>query len=433
MKGDGPSVFHPAGVLLGAVLTAITMFLAEMFLGPLVSRAMSTPEERMISIVHGRLLESYVSPTDPEWLMHRAVEGMVDGLNDPYTVFVGPEQMADLEEESSGQLIGIGVILDGRGNRVRYPLPGGPAEDAGLLPGDLILGVDGEDVTSLPDGEVAQRIKGPLHTTVQLEVQRHGGELYSTQVLRRPVPRGTVGKVAMVDPERGIGRIRISGFSRTTPAELDEALGDLQRQGLRGLVLDLRFNTGGLLDAAVEVAARFLNGGVVCHLRTRGSRSDVRVANPDRAIADDIPLVVLLNGGSASGSEVVAGALRDRGAAVLAGSKSFGKGVFQEVHRYPGGDFAIKFTAGYYVTPAGRILEGHIDQHRAGGLEPDLAVPVDEATMETVYLWLAYEEPPEEYRDAVYQLFPRVAAYAAPADPVLDSAVQHLQLVLEGA
>ncbi|MDP6128961.1 MAG: S41 family peptidase [Planctomycetota bacterium] len=422
---------HPLGILVGSVLTGIGVFVAETFLGPILTRSMTPPEERILGMVHERLLSSYVEPKDPEWLMHRAVEGMLDGLDDPYTYFVGPEDLQRLDEDSTGKLIGIGVILDGSTGIVRYPHPDGPAELAGIAPGDRFLSVDGLDVTQMTTDQIVQAIKGPRGTATRLGLERQNGTLYETEVVRQPVQRTTVGRVELLDRDAGIGHIHIRSFARTTPAELDQALDQLYSTELRGLVLDLRFNTGGLLDAAVNIASRFLKGGPVCSLQVRDGDDLVRVADAKLSRAADIPLVVLLNRRSASGSEVLAGALRDRGAAILVGEQSYGKGVYQQVHRYRTGNFALKFTAGYYLTPSGRILEGNTDHSRGGGLLPDLPVAVNLEQSGEIQGWLGYDFPPAKYREQVFNLFPRVAELKAPADPVLNTALKHLQKVIQ--
>lgn len=383
-----------------------------------------------MGLVHRHLAESYVEPRDQEWLMHRAVEGMLDSLDDPYTYFIGPEDIPVLEEEASGNMIGIGVMLDGAEARVRYPMPGSPAEEAGLRPGDRVLAVDGEDVSGWDLPAISDRIKGERGTTVHLSLAPVVGDPYEVDILRSPVPTGTIGKVRMLDEEAGIGALAIRSFAHSTPQELDEALDYLEPLGLRALVIDLRFNTGGVLDAAVDVAARFLHGELVCRLQERNGPGSLRKADLELSRFPDMPLVVVMNSLSASGSEVLAGALRDHGRAVLVGGRSYGKGVYQQVHRYRSAHFALKFTAGYYLTPTGRILEGNIEPDRAGGLEPDLAVPVplEEATF--VRTWLRYEDPPLKYRDRVFQLFPRVAEVQPPPDSALDVGLRHLQQVM---
>lgn len=432
---------HPAGVALGVVLCAAGVLLVERFVGPLLLRSTESPEEQTLTAVHRLLAREYVEPRDPEWeswLLRRAVQGMVEGLDDPYTYFIdGPQGLEELAEESTGRLEGIGVILDSASATVRWPQPGGPAEQAGIRPGDLILAVDGKAAAEFTPEDLRQAIKGAPGTRVLLEIQRPAAEpvpaeRLPVEVVRGSVPTGTVNKVEMLDRPLGIGSLHISSFASSTPAELDAALSTLQEQGLRALVLDLRYNAGGLLPAAVQVAARFLHGGLVCTLYSRSHPTDARNADPSQSKAADLPLVVLMNGHSASGSEVLAGALRDHGAAVLAGERSYGKGVFQQVYPFRDEGFAFKFTAGYYVTPGGRVLEGHIDPDRSGGLEPDLPVPASEEQSASLYRWLRSEEPPPQYRAEVLRLFPD-AAPARPADPVLDAALAQLTRVLQAS
>ncbi len=419
---------HPAGILVGAVLTGIGVFIAEHFVGPVLSKSLAPPEERMLGMVHQRLSDSYVMPHDPEWLMHRAVEGMTKSLDDPYTYFVGPTEMKGLDEDSSGNLIGIGVIIDTISGSVRYPVAGSPAARAGIQPGDRFISIDGEDVQELNVDQLIARIKGERSTTLRVEMKHPSGVHYQSDIMRRAVPRGTVAKTEFLESPKPIGYLHIRSFARSTPGELDTALDQLD--GMQALVLDLRFNTGGLLDSAIDIAARFLDGGLICRLQVRNSDDVVRNADPSLARATDIPIVVLTNRLSASGTEVLAGALRDRGAAVLAGDRTFGKGVYQQVHRYRSGNFALKFTAGYYLTPSGRILEGHIDENRAGGLLPDLPLVVELDQARAVRNWLAYDLPPSKWRDRVFSLFPKVAEFTAPQDDLLILAQQHLENVL---
>lgn len=430
---------HPAGILIGAIFTGIGVFVAETFVGPVLSKSLAPAEERMLGMVHQRLSESYVEPRDPEWLMHRAIEGMTTSLEDPYTYFIGPEQMVELDEDSSGKLIGIGVIIDSVSGNIRYPILDGPAAEAGIRPGDRFLSIDGEDVRGQSVEELIKRIKGPRSSQVKFELERADGGLFSTTVTRRAVPRGTVAKTELLDQGLGIGYLHLRSFARSTPNELDLALDQLTGNGqsdygtgtgLKGLILDLRFNTGGLLDSAIDVAARFLDGGVVCRLQVRGAEDVVRYADTALSKATDIPLVVLTNGLSASGSEVLAGALRDHGAAILFGSRTFGKGVYQQVHRYRSGNFALKFTAGYYLTPSGRILEGHIDPDRAGGLLPDVPLQTSHENSREVRNWLSYDLPPVIWREDVFRLFPEVAEFTAPDDQVRKMALDHLREVL---
>lgn len=424
---------HPAGIALGAFLTGIGLIFAELFLGPLLARTMAPAEERVVGQVLETIEENYVVPKERDWLMRQAIKGMVDGLNDPYSYFVGPEQMIGLEEESSGHLIGIGVILDGGDQHyVRYPVPNGPAQKAGLQPGDRILSVDGVRADDFDMSELIAKIKGEEGTSVALEMERLDGDRYTAEVVRASIPKGTVAKTRILDTDHGIGIVHIRSFARSTVAELDRALEQLEKEGLRALILDLRFNTGGLLKAAEMAAARFLDGGVICTLQDQNGDVEVRQADPANSRLPHLPIVVLVNKYSASGSEVLAGALRDHGAAILLGERTYGKGVYQKVIRHPDLNFAYKFTAGFYVTPGGKILEGHITEERAGGLEPDVSIDMGTASINSLLDWLSYDPPPEIYLELVKQLYPN-ALMQPPTDPMLNAAVDLLRLTLTDA
>jgi carboxyl-terminal processing protease len=420
-----------SGILVGISLAALGVVLTQAFLGPILARSLATPEEQILSTVHQRLLNDYVNPPDSQEIMRAAVEGMIDSLDDRYCSFLGPEEVRAYKEDSSGKLIGIGVQIASNG-RVHYPRPDGPAERAGLLPNDRIAAVDGIETQGLTPVQLSDLIKGPARSNVHLAVERPGSDNFEVDIVRTPMITGTVGRVDMIDSELGIGRIHIRSFANSTAAEFDLALSKLLQQDMKALVLDLRYNRGGLLNAAVDVAGRFLHGGVICTLEGRGQQRSVRKADPQDTRIADLPVVVLINELSASGSEVLAGALRDRGAAVLVGQRSYGKGVYQQVQQYKEGDFVIKFTAGYYLTPGGRIIEGTIHPEFPGSLDPDLPVVLDDNyNFARLVVWLATDEPPERYRAQVYQLFEGLKTQnEAPVDPTMDRALSSLRLVL---
>jgi carboxyl-terminal processing protease len=420
-----------SGLLVGVSLAALGVVLAQAFLGPILSRSLASPEEQILTTVHQQLVEDYVNPPDSQVVMRAAIKGMIDSLDDRYCSFLGPDKRRAYREDSSGKLIGIGVQIASNG-RIHYPRPDGPAERAGLLPNDRIAAVDGTETQGLNPVQLSDLIKGPARSNVHLAIERPASENFEVDIVRTPMITGTVGRVDMVDSERGIGRIHIRSFARSTADEFDQALTQLLQQNMKALVLDLRYNRGGLLDAAVDVAGRFLHGGVICTLEGRGQQRSVRKADPLDTRVAGLPVVVLINQLSASGSEVLAGALRDRGAAVLVGQRSYGKGVYQEVQDYEEGEFVIKFTAGYYMTPGGRIIESSIHPEFPGSLEPDLPVVLDEQyDYSRLVLWLGTDEPPEPYRAQVYQLFEGLKAQnEAPDDPTLDRALQSLRLVL---
>lgn len=416
-----------SGMFLGISVAIFGVVVVQVFFGPVLSRSLATTEEQVISTVHERLVTDYVNPPDEQELMRAAVRGMVDSFGDRYCSYLGPEEQTSYHEGSSGKLIGIGVQI-ARGGTIHYPRPGGPAEEAGLLPGDRIVAVDGREI---PDdmalNDLTPLIKGPKNSLVHLQIQRgvDQPEFFEVDVKRTPLPTGTVAKVRIVDPEAGIGHIHIRSFAGTTPSELDAALDTLLAQGMKALVLDLRFNRGGLLDSAVECAGRFLNGGVVCTLEGRNQTRSVRKADPNHTKVPDLPVVILINGLSASGSEVLAGALRDRGKAILVGQQSYGKGVYQQVLNFKDGNFTIKFTAGYYLTPSGRVIESSIHPEFPGHLDPDLMTPLPQSPeLGKLLGYLQYDDPPEVYRDKVFEIFEGLRELSIPPpDPTLDTAV----------
>ncbi len=426
-----------SGLFLGISVAIFGVVVVQLVFGPVLSRSLASTEEQVISTVHDRLVQDYVNPPDEQELMRAAVRGMIDSFGDRYCSYLGPEEQTAYHEGSTGKLIGIGVQI-ARGGVIHYPRPGGPAEKAGMLPGDRIIAVDGREIPEdMPLDQLTPLIKGPRNTTVHLQVQRGVDfpQFFEADVKRTPLPTGTVAKVRIVDSQAGIGHIHIRSFARTTPAELDAALDRLLEQGMKALVLDLRFNRGGLLDSAVECAGRFLNGGVVCTLEGRNQTRSVRKADPEHSKVPDLPVVILMNGLSASGSEVLAGALRDRGKAILVGQQSYGKGVYQQVLEFKDGEFTIKFTAGYYLTPSGKVIESSIHPEFPGHLDPDIMTALP-ATPELTQLlaYLQYDDPPEAYRAKVFEIFEGLRELSEPPDdPTLDTAIQALQMASPNA
>ena len=416
-------------MFFGAFWAVVGILLTEAWVGPLLRERSNPAPEQRLARVHGVVVDDYVEPRDPEALARAGVAGMIESLQDPYASYIGPEEMRSFREESDGTLVGIGAML-GADGAVLYPLPGGPAEQAGLRPGDRFLAVDGATTAAWTQRELLDALRGTVGSVARLRMRDLAGREYDAEATRARVPTVTVGDVRMLDPATGIAHLHLRSFARTTAEELDAALATLAEAGMRGLILDLRYNRGGQLSSAVDVAARFLEGGLICTLRDRDGQGGRRLADPAACSFPDLPLVVLVNGWSASGSEVVAAALRDPGRAAVVGTRSYGKGIYQHVYEDVDGGFAIKFTAGYYVTPGGRVLEDHLERAQAGCIEPDLPVQLDAGQAILVQSWLGRNPVPERYRQRFAELYPALAEEPAPEDRQLDAAAVLLRAAL---
>jgi carboxyl-terminal processing protease len=417
-------------MLFGAFWAVVGILLTEAWVGPLLRERTRPGAEQRLARVHGIVVDDYVEPRDPEALARAGVAGMIESLRDPYASYIGPEEMRSFREESDGTLVGIGAMLGPDGS-VLFPLPGGPAEEAGLRPGDRIVAIDGAPSTDWTQREILDALRGGVGSVVALDLVDTGEQPYAVSIERARVPTVTVGDVRLVDPATGIAHLHLRSFARSTVAEFDAALARLDEQGMRALVLDLRYNRGGQLGSAVSVAARLLQGGLVCTLRDRDGSGGRRLADPEACTHPELPVVVLLNGWSASGSEVVAAALRDHGRAAVLGTRSYGKGIYQHVYEDADGGFAIKFTAGYYVTPAGRVLEDHLERTQAGCIEPDVPVALAEGQAAAVQSWLGRNPIPERWFAEVAAHYPELAAEQPPEDRQLDAAVALLHAALD--
>jgi carboxyl-terminal processing protease len=380
----------------------------------------------MLVMVHDTIFADYVEELAEGDLMRSGAQGMLASLGDPYASFFGPEDLRRFREGNSGVLVGIGVMLNPAGD-ILYPQPNGNAAEAGIRPGDRFLEIDGQDVAGFGLTRLAPLLRGEPGSLIHLKLSHPDGTEFQARIARSDVPTLTVGDVRMVDRELGIGHIHIRSFAKSTESELDRALTFLMSQGMKSLILDLRWNPGGQLPSAVGVAGRFLDGHLVCTLQSRHAPMDSRHADRQDKKFFGKPLVLLVNEGSASGSEVVAAALRERGFATLVGSRTYGKGIYQEVFEYEAGEFALQFTAGYYITPAGHILEDHLDPALAGCLEPDLAITPDPQEDVAIRIWQQRNPAPAIYREEVHALFPAIRNAMPPPDRTLDTAVNLLR------
>jgi carboxyl-terminal processing protease len=350
--------------------------------------AWSAPEERgraaiyrqldLFADVLNRVERDYVTEIDEEEAMEAAIQGMLTSL-DPHSTYVNAEAYREMRQQTRGEYDGLGVEVTGVDGLVRVisPIDGTPAARAGIQAGDHFIALDGVSLIGLSLDEAVRRMRGAAGTQATVTVAREGMDPFDVVVTREVI---SIRAVTTRIEDGDIGVIRVSTFiNERTGALLEEAINTIRREAgprLKGIVLDLRNNPGGLLNQAIEVSDAFLDGGEV--VSTRGRQpGDVQRYNARRGEAlAGVPVVVLINGASASAAEIVAGALQDRNRALVVGTTSFGKGSVQTVIPLQGGrDGALRLTTARYYTPAGRTIQG-------AGIEPDMEVAARRVDME---------------------------------------------------
>ncbi|HAF26041.1 MAG TPA: S41 family peptidase [Lachnospiraceae bacterium] len=313
--------------------------------------------------------EYYLGDYTEEDLKDSLYHGLFKGLNDPYSVYYSPEEMEAFEATESGVYYGIGAYI-GYDEETRYckivkPMPGSPAEEAGLMPDDIIVEVNGEEMFEVPSAEIVTYIKGPEHTTVDLTIFREGETDYlHFTVERRSIETPTV-ELAMDDD--GIAHIQIAEFNELSAEQFEDKLSEAKKNGMKGLILDLRDNPGGSVQQVVDIANHILPKGIIVYTEDKnGKRKEYRSDGRDEL---QVPMVVLVNGNSASASEILAGAIKDYEKGTILGTTTFGKGIVQRV--FPLSDnSAFKLTISHYYTPKGN------DIHKVG-VAPDEELEFD--------------------------------------------------------
>jgi carboxyl-terminal processing protease len=330
-------------------------------------------EARQFAEVYERIKREYVDQVDDHALMEKAIRGMVAAL-DPHSAYLDSEEFEEIRLSTMGSYPGVGieVVAEDSAVKILRPIDGSPAQLAGLLPGDEIVRIDGNDIGADLAGAIAH-MRGASGSNVSLTVRRAGTEGLLEFSLRRA--KVEVHSVAQQTLEPGYGYLRITSFSETTADDVARAVARLKRDnpdGIRGLVLDLRNNPGGVLEAGVAVADAFLNEGVIVSADGRTADARFRMDATPGDLIDGATLVVLVNSGSASASEIVAGALKDHGRAELIGHKTYGKGSVQTVMPLSHGG-AVKLTTSRYFTPSGASIHGK-------GIIPDLVEDGPEET-----------------------------------------------------
>jgi carboxyl-terminal processing protease len=312
-------------------------------------------------------------PVDDLELMRGAIEGMLEALGDEHTSYMNPDEYMQANSRLEGEYEGIGAWVDPNAEYLTIidPMPGSPAEEVGLLPGDEIIAIDGEDMTGIDGNLVIRRVLGPAGTKVHLTIRREGEpDPLEFDIIRAHIIIPSV-ESEMLEEE--IGYIHLFDFGEQTTQDLRDAIQEIRKEKPLGLILDLRGNPGGLLNTAIEVASEFIPEGTVMIERFGDGEEQVYEAN-EGGIATEIPLVVLINGGSASASEIVAGAVQDSGRGILVGETSFGKGSVQTWHPLSD-EGAVRVTIARWYTPNGR-------QIHSTGLTPDVEILIDPETLE---------------------------------------------------
>lgn len=316
----------------------------------------------------------YVDTLDVSEVYERAAEGLIDRLEDPYADLFSPEELEEFTVAYEGHYAGVGMMIEAQEGStiVRRVFPNTPAERTGVHAGDRVLAVDGQDIAGWPLERVSAALKGEPGTEVQVVFARYGVPRPIDARITRAVVRIPAVPYATT-VEEDVGYIPLLQFNETAADEVAASIRELNEQGVSGLVLDLRGNGGGIVDQAVRIAGMFLPDGTdIARQWERGSE-DTEYRSPGDPIIPDLPLVVLIDGASASASEIVAGALQDHDRAVVIGTTSFGKGLVQTAYRVEGG-YVLKMTTGKWFTPAGRSI------HRDRVLENGRLVEVDDST-----------------------------------------------------
>ena len=317
--------------------------------------------------VFERVRADYVEEVSDEQLIEAAINGMLSAL-DPHSSYMNAKNFRDMQVQVRGEFGGLGIEVTMENGLVKVvsPIDDTPAARGGLKPGDFITHIDGEPVVGLSLNEAVERMRGPVNSDIKLTIRREGRDPFDVKLTRAVVKIQSV-KSHLEGTD--VGYIRITSFNEQTDSGLQGAMKELKSQAgdkLAGIVLDLRNNPGGLLDQAIAVSDDFIEQGEIVSTRGRHPEDGARYNARPGDITNGLPMVVLINGGSASASEIVAGALQDHHRAVLLGTRSFGKGSVQTIIQLPGRG-AMRLTTARYYTPSGRSIQ-------AKGIEPDIAV-----------------------------------------------------------
>jgi carboxyl-terminal processing protease len=389
--------FMAVGAIAGTVMLAI----------PAMAQQNNSETYRQLNLfgdVFERVRADYVEDVSDENLIEAAINGMLTSL-DPHSSYLSPKNFRDMQVQTRGEFGGLGIEVTMENGYVKVvsPIDDTPAFRAGLKPNDLITHLDGEAVQGLTLSQAVEKMRGKVGSDLKLTVRREGRDAFDVTVTRAVIKIRSVRSRMEGDD---IGYVRITSFSEQTATGVTRAIKRFKEDSknkLKGIVLDLRNNPGGLLDQSVKVSDAFLNQGEIVSTRSRRADEGQRFNAKPGDVAEGMPIVVLMNGGSASASEIVAGALQDHRRGIVMGTRSFGKGSVQTIIPLSGHG-AIRLTTARYYTPSGRSIQ-------AKGIDPDIVV--EQATLQKV------DQPRRTREDDLRGRLdnPNGAAPAEPADP----------------
>lgn len=415
-------IFNPK--LLGGALAIIAVFSFSSW--GLTQRAVSVPSNtyenlKVYTDVLSIVQENYAEEVDSKEVIYNSLKGMVKNL-DPHSSFMTPDEYQEMQIDTKGSFGGIGIEIGLKENMLTVvaPIDDTPAHKAGLLAGDKIVKIGDKSTKDMALSEAVNLMRGPKDTSVTLHIMRNGFDSPRPFDITRAVIKVKSVKYKMLDD--GFGYVKINQFQERTTEELDKALVDLASKSegkkLRGLILDLRNNPGGLLQEAVSVSNEFIDSGLIVYTKGRAAGQNMTFNADSSRTQPDYPMIVLVNNGSASASEIVAGALQDHKRAIILGVQTFGKGSVQTIIPMNDGS-AVRLTTSKYYTPSGRSIQ-------ARGIEPDIVVgetPKDHLKEADLEGHLAPEGPEvkkEEKKPSVEKISSTTETKAKPADDSED-------------
>ncbi len=348
-------ILAAAGISLGVLLGIVAQ--------PVISGDSVYDQVRKFHDVLNRTSRNYVEEVDITVLVEAGIKGMLEKLNDPHSIYIPPKQKEKIDEDFKGSFEGIGVSFEILNDTITVvtPIIGGPSEKLGILAGDKIVRIEGEDAIGLENDEVPRLLKGPKGTKVHVDIKRGGqAELLAFEIVRDKIPIYSVDASFLIDSST-IGYIRVNRFAANTHSELLEAAEKLKDEGMEKLILDLRFNPGGYLNQAYLMADEFIGSGEkLVYTKGRRPEFDEEYFATNDGDFEEIPLIVLINASSASAAEIVSGAVQDLDRGLIVGETSFGKGLVQQQYTLRDGS-AFRLTTSKYYTPSGRLIQRPYD------------------------------------------------------------------------